>query len=133
MTRAGRGTHGREISWADRWPAPRPVNPASPTTSRCRLRRRWKATTGAERDLWQGLAQIAVGLTHAQRGNTRGAVSLLRRGADRIRPYAAAAPYGVDVAAAVMSAEGLADRIERLGAGGLAPSDLRPRLFDDRG
>jgi len=97
------------------------------------LEARWKATTGAERDLWQGLAQIAVGLTHAQRGNTRGAVSLLRRGADRIRPYAAAAPYGVDVAAAVMSAEGLADRIERLGAGGLAPSDLRPRLFDDCG
>ena len=26
---------------------------------------------GAERDLWQGLAQIAVGLTHAQRGNGR--------------------------------------------------------------
>ncbi|MBO0849804.1 MAG: DUF309 domain-containing protein, partial [Pseudonocardia sp.] len=33
----------------------------------------WKATTGAERALWQGLAQLAVGLTHAQRGNATGA------------------------------------------------------------
>jgi uncharacterized protein len=93
------------------------------------LEARWKATAGQERGLWQGLAQIAVGLTHAQRGNQRGAVSLLRRGADRIRPYGAAAPHGVDAAAAVMAADGLADRIERLGLGALAPSDLRPSLL----
>jgi len=29
----------------------------------------WKAAEPAERDLWQGLAQLAVGLTHARRGN----------------------------------------------------------------
>ena len=52
----------------------------------------WKAAPEAERQLWQGLAQIAVGLTHAQRGNSRGAVALLRRGAGRVGGYAAAGP-----------------------------------------
>jgi hypothetical protein len=45
----------------------------------------WKSGPRDERDLWQGLAQIAVGLTHARRGNARGAVTLLRRGTERIR------------------------------------------------
>jgi hypothetical protein len=31
----------------------------------------WKAAPPAERDLWQGLAQLAVGLTHQRRGNRR--------------------------------------------------------------
>ena len=47
----------------------------------------WKSGPAEERDLWQGLAQIAVGLTHARRGNTRGAVALLRRGTERVRAY----------------------------------------------
>ena len=47
----------------------------------------WKTGPPGERDLWQGLAQIAVGLTHAHRGNARGAVALLRRGAGRIGGY----------------------------------------------
>src|SRR4051812_13227119 len=45
----------------------------------------WKTGPPDERDLWQGLAQVAVGLTHARRGNARGAVTLLRRGTERIR------------------------------------------------
>src|SRR5580658_6778376 len=63
----------------------------------------WKSGPAAERDLWQGLAQIAVGLTHAQRGNARGAVTLLRRGAVRVRgfqerPYGTAGDgYGIDI------------------------------------
>ena len=40
----------------------------------------WKAAPEAERELWRGLAQLAVGLTHAARGNTRGGVALLERG-----------------------------------------------------
>ena len=48
----------------------------------------WKSAPPAERDLWQGLAQIAVGLTHARRGNAQGAAALLRRGADRVAGYA---------------------------------------------
>ena len=47
----------------------------------------WKTGPAGERDLWQGLAQIAVGLTHARRGNARGAVALLTRGAERVRGY----------------------------------------------
>src|SRR3954452_5638530 len=32
----------------------------------------WKAAPPAERELWRGLAQVAVGVTHLQRGNGRG-------------------------------------------------------------
>lgn len=42
----------------------------------------WKAAPDDERLLWKGLAQLAVGLTHEQRGNARGASSLLRRGVE---------------------------------------------------
>lgn len=44
----------------------------------------WKATTGPDRGYWQGLAQLCVGITHLQRGNSEGAVTLLRRGAGRL-------------------------------------------------
>jgi predicted metal-dependent hydrolase len=44
----------------------------------------WKHRPVAERDLWQGLAQVAVGLTHQQRGNETGAVALLRRGVEHL-------------------------------------------------
>jgi hypothetical protein len=45
----------------------------------------WKAAPATERDLWQGLAQICVGITHAQRGNVMGAARLLGRGIRRLR------------------------------------------------
>ncbi len=57
----------------------------------------WKAAPEAERDLWQGLAQLAVGITHLERGNPTGAAALLRRGVARIEPYGSAAPYDIDV------------------------------------
>ena len=62
------------------------------------LEARWKAGPDQERDLWQGLAQICVGLTHAARGNTVGATRLLERGAARIDRYAAGGgpTYGLD-------------------------------------
>jgi hypothetical protein len=44
----------------------------------------WKACPRDERDYWQGLAQLCVGVTHLQRGNVEGAVSLLRRGAGNL-------------------------------------------------
>jgi predicted metal-dependent hydrolase len=64
----------------------------------------WKSTEGPERGLWKGLAQFAVGLTHAARGNEKGATALLARGADAIEPYAASAPHGIDVAGLVLFA-----------------------------
>jgi hypothetical protein len=58
----------------------------------------WKAAPEAERELWQGLAQLCVGITHAQRGNVAGSARLLERGISRLRPYAAAPPHHSDVA-----------------------------------
>lgn len=61
------------------------------------LEARWKSCPRAERDLWQGLAQLAVGITHQLRGNTTGAITLIGRGAKYLRPYASdAAPAHVD-------------------------------------
>src|SRR5687768_11138319 len=44
----------------------------------------WKASAAPEREFWRGMAQLAVGLTHARRGNSAGAARLLQRAADRI-------------------------------------------------
>jgi hypothetical protein len=89
----------------------------------------WKAAPAGERDLWQGLAQIAVGLTHAQRGNATGAAALLRRGADRVRGYLSAGvrPHGIDVAGVVRTADTLAAGVERDGVTSVSPGDLRLR------
>lgn len=54
----------------------------------------WKAAPAGERDLWQGLAQVCVGLTHLERGNAVGAAALLRRGAGRLSHTPAT--YGLD-------------------------------------
>lgn len=99
----------------------------------------WKTGPAGERDLWQGLAQIAVGLTHAHRGNARGAVTLLRRGAQRVHAYQghgeggargeSARPFGMNLAAFLATAESLAARIERDGLTGLPPADLTPGLL----
>lgn len=70
----------------------------------------WKAAEGDERALWQGLAQVCVGLTHLQRRNAVGAARLLRRGAGLLstRPPA----YGVDVPRVTAQALRLADEID---------------------
>src|SRR5205085_3223791 len=82
----------------------------------------WKSAPARERDLWQGLAQIAVGLTHAARGNAVGAAALLRRGGRRVAPYASAPPHGVDAAGVARDADELAGVIERDGLAGLEPA-----------
>lgn len=70
------------------------------------LEARWKAGPETERDLWQGLAQVCVGLTHAARGNSAGAVTLLERGVGRLEEYArgTGSTYGVDLAQVVACA-----------------------------
>lgn len=72
----------------------------------------WKAAPDAERELWQGLAQLAVGLTHALRGNDVGAARVLRRGADRISGYAESPPHGIDVTGLLDWARSLAVRLD---------------------
>jgi hypothetical protein len=55
----------------------------------------WKNGPDSERELWQALAQLAVGITHIQRGNRRGAAALLRRAAERISSLPAPLPHGI--------------------------------------
>lgn len=56
----------------------------------------WKATSGSERALWRGLAQLAVGLTHRARGNESGARALLERAAGTLAEVDGS-PYEVPV------------------------------------
>ncbi|MFB6519455.1 DUF309 domain-containing protein [Streptomyces sp. NPDC056401] len=87
----------------------------------------WKSGPGSEAPLWRALAQLAVGLTHAARGNAVGGARLLRRGAlalaglDEARDAAApgamagaasGTPYGMDLVGLVRWARELADRVE---------------------
>jgi uncharacterized protein len=88
----------------------------------------WRAAPADERDMWRGLAQIAVGLTHAQRGNARGAVALLRRGSQGVGGFTGSPRHGIDPAVIACSAADLATSIERDGLTAVAPADLRLRL-----
>ncbi|MFC8727730.1 DUF309 domain-containing protein [Streptomyces bacillaris] len=72
----------------------------------------WKSGPRAERELWRGLAQMAVGLTHAARGNRAGGARLLRRGAGALTSYGDAWPYGIGGGGLVDWAHELADRVE---------------------
>ncbi|CAM5334672.1 DUF309 domain-containing protein [Streptomyces canus] len=90
----------------------------------------WKSGPDEERALWRGLAQLAVGLTHAARGNVTGGARLLRRGAGAVEEWAASAagrgrPYGMDLPALADWARRLADLVEENGtsvdAGARAP------------
>jgi thioredoxin-like negative regulator of GroEL len=87
----------------------------------------WKAAPESERELWKGLAQLAVGFTHVRRGNAEGAQSLLRRAADRIAGHDPA-PYGIAAAALAGHARTLADHIARAGVDTVTDRDLAPRL-----
>lgn len=72
------------------------------------LEARWKAGPSEERDLWQGLAQICVGLTHAARGNSVGAARLVERGSARLERYDAGQgpTYGLDLPGILACARG---------------------------
>ena len=70
----------------------------------------WKAAPAGERALWQGLAQVCVGLTHLQRGNDVGAARLLRRAAGLLSGRTT--QYGVEVQRVAADALRLAGEIE---------------------
>lgn len=87
----------------------------------------WKAAPDSERELWRGLAQLAVGMTHVQRGNATGASRLLERGAERVAGYVDAPPHGVDAVGLVTWARGLSERIAAEGLDiDVDPPRLRP-------
>ncbi|GHJ45197.1 hypothetical protein Cs7R123_25390 [Catellatospora sp. TT07R-123] len=89
----------------------------------------WKAAPEPERELWRGLAQLAVGLTHARRGNAAGAARLLDRAADRIAGYRDRAPYGIAAAELATWAKTLSTRITPATLPTLADPDLTPHLI----
>ncbi|MFI9645470.1 DUF309 domain-containing protein [Streptomyces sp. NPDC052040] len=91
----------------------------------------WKSGPDGERELWRGLAQLAVGLTHAARGNATGGARLLRRGARAVEAWSAETgqdrPYDLDVTGLMAWARASAATVE----GDPAPLDARacaPRL-----
>jgi predicted metal-dependent hydrolase len=90
----------------------------------------WKNGPEEERFLWQGLAQLAVGITHVQRGNAKGAVAVLRRASGRLAD-ARVAPHGIDAAGLAVWADALVDD---LAAGTEITSQrLAPRLMIQSG
>lgn len=86
----------------------------------------WKSCPADERPLWQGLAQLAVGITHIQRGNITGAQRLLERGAEQLARDGGTSPHGVDTPGLIAHANAL---IADLREGNQpAPDRLIPRL-----
>jgi uncharacterized protein len=87
----------------------------------------WKNAPDDERGMWQGLAQLAVGITHIQRGNTAGAASVLARAANHLDDAGGAARHGVDVDTLIIHIRAMIDDLGRntdIGA-----ERLRPRLL----
>lgn len=86
----------------------------------------WKNGPAAEKPLWQALAQLAVGITHVQRGNVAGATALLRRASQRLAGIDRPAPHSVDVAGLAGFADAL---IHDLTSGVTVEAErLRPTL-----
>ncbi|MER7722767.1 DUF309 domain-containing protein [Streptomyces sp. NPDC096323] len=101
----------------------------------------WKSGPDAERELWRGLAQLAVGLTHAARGNATGGARLLRRGAAALEEFvthadvsgsgSAPTPYRMRIGALNGWATELAARVEEPGAPVIDAAAEAPRLRTD--
>ncbi|CAM2985059.1 DUF309 domain-containing protein [Skermania piniformis] len=91
----------------------------------------WKNGPDTERNLWQGLTQLAVGITHIQRGNRKGALLLLRRAAARLAAEPPP-PYRIDITGLTEFAAAL---VAELTAGTapdrIAATRLRPALTTD--
>ncbi|ROQ59634.1 hypothetical protein EDD93_7034 [Streptomyces sp. 840.1] len=104
----------------------------------------WKSGPLAERELWRGLAQLAVGLTHAARGNATGGARLLRRGAAALTEFTESVEsvereqftgepggspaHGIDVGALAGWGRELAGRVEAPGAEPVDAAAEAPRL-----
>ncbi len=87
----------------------------------------WKSCPDDERMLWQGLAQLAVGITHVQRGNVKGAQTLLQRASTRIGRTTEPAPYNIDASGLIAFAEQLLEDLQT-GPRTYSAAQLRPRL-----
>lgn len=74
----------------------------------------WLVESIPLRYFYQGLLQIAVGLHHLRRGNRSGAVSLLTRGGELVRPFAPLC-LGIEVAPLLAGVARVLDALETLG------------------
>ena len=86
----------------------------------------WKNAPDDERDMWQGLAQLAVGITHVQRGNKAGAAGVLARAADHLDDAGRPARHGIDVDGLIIYARALIDDLAL--NNDIDAERLRPRL-----
>ena len=90
----------------------------------------WLADRSPARDFFKGLIQVAGGLYHVDRGNRAGAVSLLRKGPEYLRPFVSHC-QGLDVAACRLQAAAVLEFVQTVPpAQSLPPlpDALRPRL-----
>jgi len=86
----------------------------------------WKNGPDDEMKLWQALAQLMVGITHVQRGNIKGAITVLRRASAGLAHDDKPAPYAIDVAGLVDYAAVLIDDLTAHAE--ITPQRLQPRL-----
>lgn len=86
----------------------------------------WKNGPDDEKTLWQALAQLAVGITHVQRGNIKGAITVLRRASAGLAHDDKPTPHAIDVAGLVDYADLLIDDLAA--SAEITPERLRPRL-----
>jgi hypothetical protein len=100
------------------------LDESRPFTAHEHLETAWHSASADERDLWQGLAQFAVALTHLQRGNEPGAVALFERSNERLASYAGTQPHDIDVDVVRATAAAFADAI----ADGQPVPEKLPRL-----
>jgi hypothetical protein len=85
----------------------------------------WKNGPEEEKTLWQSLAQLAVGITHVQRNNVKGAITVLRRASGGLA-LGDKAPYDIDTAGLADYADVLIEDLARNAA--ITPERLMPRL-----
>ena len=71
----------------------------------------WRSERGEPRLFLQGLIQIAAAFVHLQNGNLASTLSLLGRGADKMRPYPSSY-LGIGVAGLLSEADGVKAGIE---------------------
>lgn len=82
----------------------------------------WNAEPREVRRLYQGILQIGVAMHHIRRGNHHGAVYMLTRGSEYLRPFTPTC-QSVDVADLLAQAARLLELLEQLGRTGLASFD----------
>lgn len=86
----------------------------------------WKQARGTgDEEFFKGLSQLGAGYTHLLRGNAHGSITLLRRGARRVRAYPPG-HRGVATDIVATGAEAHADAVE---GGQLVPGEqARPQM-----